>query len=426
MTSRISPISPIENETETIYVLDTDVGYDPDDLMAIWMFAKQFPNGHIITSAEVGVEGNGRARVVCRLLRDFPDVRIYAGSPGEGAGLAPDISDCSRFTGWAKTQFQCAQKRTYTQIVAACLLDETAEHDHRIKDFAALKEDVVASDRDIVWIGIGAMSNLKDLLSALGTRKINVVQMGVCSKNVKKYAPTNIFLDPAAAVYVNKYFQGDEIHDESSLIYVGSDFTSKVPWLHGSQLHKTGYGGWIQGGELAEEVGHMAKDSGCTAREAFKEVYGQMAKEPGCTAAVASISDTSVSTFEDVVFNGCREIWESEPILKECIIANVVSGTSLGGECFANHTFETTTKLYFDDSVEDVSIPKCGTCWPWDSNFHDILTVYIATRIYKDNEDPKTLGCQRTVINLRDRDGALEHWTLPDRQIFTSKLIPEV
>ena len=33
----------------------------------------------IVTSAEVGVHHNMRARVVCKLLEDTPSVRIYAG-----------------------------------------------------------------------------------------------------------------------------------------------------------------------------------------------------------------------------------------------------------------------------------------------------------------------------------------------------------
>lgn len=405
----------------TMFILDTDVGYDPDDLMAIWTFVNQFPHGHIVTSAE---NGKMRARVVCELVKDFKDIQVYAGLKGRAGSVD------GSFSGWAKTQFQCAVSK-YDQIVAACLRDETTTYDDRIQPLENLYGKMQSAAGDIVWIGIGAMTNLSTYLSKYpDTQNIHVVQMGVCSKNVKKYAPTNIFLDPGAAHDVNEWFKDKKGYPKrvnSTLTYVGSDFTGKVPWLHGKDLHNAGYGTWIQGNPHAQKIGKLVTSNGVTPKIAFDTVYAEAEGERVAQAAQwASESRVDHSTPGAPAFEACREVWETTPSLKKCIIANIVSCELLGGEAFPVYGFPGIFKLYFDRD-QGVEIPHCGECWPWDSNFHDILTVYIAWSIHEKKKTKESLGIQPTIIDLRSKDGALEKWTLPNDQILDEEegLIPE-
>ena len=419
--------------SDTIYVLDTDVGYDPDDLMAIWTFAKQFPSGHIITSAEIEVKM--RARIVCKLVEDYDGIKVYSGEKGNAGSTPP-----GKFTGWAKSQFSCAYKGKYEQIVATCLRDNTTRYDGSIGTRVDLFQKMGDPNKKIVWIGIGAMTNLSSYLQTHTPTNIHVIQMGVCSKNAKKYSPTNIFLDPSAAASVNNWFKRPTFKTESSkstLTYVGSDFTSKVPWLHGPDIHAAGYGKWIENGTHAQLVGGFKRwNVAVDPRVAFDKVYeNALAFEAFEALGVERAQESDTSTpFEafgveraqesdtSTPFDVCREVWESNPTLKKCIIANIVSSENLGGEYFPPWG-SVEKKHVLSEECRGVTIPKCGTCWPWNSNFHDILTVYIAKCIHDDGKDPEDLGCQRTDITLRDYDGALERWVLPDDTIF--KLIPK-
>lgn len=90
------------------WILDTDIGWDPDDILAILIIVKYVIESEsdqllLISSAET--EGNGRAKVLQTLLNSIYEdlqlssrpndrIRVVAGNPPNHAGTYAYIISC--------------------------------------------------------------------------------------------------------------------------------------------------------------------------------------------------------------------------------------------------------------------------------------------------------------------------------------------
>jgi len=118
--------------------------------------------------------------------------------------------------------------------------------------------DKLLSGKPVIWIGIGAMTNLAAFMiwceekCDIMNMPFYIYQQGSCQKSGKKHGSTNIFLDSKAAYYVNKRFN-DEVKDDgisassrAKLYWVSSVFTGKMGWLSEHDIGGFGLNKWIQ------------------------------------------------------------------------------------------------------------------------------------------------------------------------------------
>ncbi|TLG01763.1 nucleoside hydrolase [Nocardia cyriacigeorgica] len=132
----------------SVVVVDTDIGYDADDIVALAVAARVVPNLVVVTSDEIGTS---RARLARRYLDalDRSDVPVLA-----GCDLGSD-------------QFLLQDR------IHATRLPRTESLEHILRD---------RTDPDglVLWVGLGPLSNLAQLARTAPdlTDRICLVQMG--------------------------------------------------------------------------------------------------------------------------------------------------------------------------------------------------------------------------------------------------------
>lgn len=159
--------------TETPLIVDTDVGGDPDDAVALALAARLSPHlALVITSDEAGGE---RARFARHLLDlvGRPEVPVVAGR---------QLGD---------TPYFCVQGLTLPQIGPQPT--NVAE---------AVAQVCAATAGPVRWVGLAPLSNLADLLHAepaLAQRLVVTQMGGAIAYRDPARAEHNFRLDPAAA-----------------------------------------------------------------------------------------------------------------------------------------------------------------------------------------------------------------------------------
>ncbi|WP_280390711.1 nucleoside hydrolase [Nocardia brasiliensis] len=171
--------------TDREIVVDSDLGHDPDDLVAIALAAQVIPNLTLLTSDETG---GRRAALGREYLAELgrSDVEVIEGI---------DLGGAERFV----TATPAASPRTDQQK------DDVV--DTMVAQVARICE---RASSPIVWVGMGPMTNLAAVLTRLPhlAERFDVVQMGgwVAGHQVGPYtyrdksrASHNLRIDPPAA-----------------------------------------------------------------------------------------------------------------------------------------------------------------------------------------------------------------------------------
>jgi inosine-uridine nucleoside N-ribohydrolase len=154
-------------------VLDTDVGGDPDDAVAVAVAARAVPDLALVVTADE-FHGDGRARFARHLLDSLgrPDVPVVAGR---------DLGN---------TRYFCVEGLT----------SPAGRADDDV--LAAVRRVCEQTEGRVRWVGMGPLSNLADVLTADPSLAdvLEVTQMGsAVNYRNPDVAEHNVRLDPAAA-----------------------------------------------------------------------------------------------------------------------------------------------------------------------------------------------------------------------------------
>jgi inosine-uridine nucleoside N-ribohydrolase len=241
------------------WVLDTDLGHDPDDIVALVLLVRAAAAAReplaVVTCAEV--HGDMRARVVRRLLRALlagEDVLVAAGSAANEIrqGLAAGLARALELDAGGADAAPVGTLADVARFVATQRADRRA----------------------VCWVGIGAASNLAALLgdatpdAALPSRA--VVMMGAWpSPGIPSEVETNVRMDPAAARAV-----------------LANAARRRVP-LAVVPLDTTGFGlEWLSA--LAAQPGSAARHSAPAEGDCGRAVSELLAREPAAAHAVCA------------------------------------------------------------------------------------------------------------------------------------------
>ncbi|WP_051023343.1 nucleoside hydrolase [Nocardia pneumoniae] len=162
-----------------LVVLDTDLGWDPDDFVTVVIAARTIPNLAVVTADETHGRRALLARHVLDLL-DRPDVPVITGI---------DIGGAHRFL--INDDFGELDQHPY---------DVTAAADHLVDAVAQLCATTAGPIR---WVGMGPMTNLTALLTYTPdlAERLMVTQMGgwLDRYRDKTRASHNFRTDPVSA-----------------------------------------------------------------------------------------------------------------------------------------------------------------------------------------------------------------------------------
>lgn len=182
-------------------IIDTDIGGDPDDTLAVAAAARMIPElALVITCAETGPPRPGQRAMLARHLLDLagrPDVPVAEGATGPGGD----------------PYWQAGE------IVPAGAPRQPADVS------AAVRKVCAAARGPVRWVGMGPMSNLARLASAEPRlfRRLRVTQMGgaVAYRDPDR-GEHNFRLDPAAVQAVLRAAAG---RTQPAIELVTSDVT---------------------------------------------------------------------------------------------------------------------------------------------------------------------------------------------------------
>ncbi|WP_435590815.1 nucleoside hydrolase [Nocardia sp. bgisy118] len=168
--------------SEDLVILDTDIGYDPDDLVALVIAARKVPHFAVITADETCGRRASLARHVLDLL-DRTDVPVIAGL---------DLGGEHRFLG---DRGQGAPRHPDT--TGEELLDRLERFNTELTRLFA------TATGSIRWVGTGPMTNLNAVISNVPDMadRLTVTQMGgwIDHYHNKTRASHNFHTDPASA-----------------------------------------------------------------------------------------------------------------------------------------------------------------------------------------------------------------------------------
>ncbi|MET8779475.1 nucleoside hydrolase [Nocardia sp. NPDC004654] len=174
--------SPITDPTDALVILDTDIGYDPDDLVALVIAARTVPHLAVVTADETR---GRRARLARQLLdlMDRTDVPVIGGLDlgGEHRFLADQGPGAPRHPDTAGEELTDRIDQLNDDIARLC----------------------TTATRPIRWVGMGPMSNLSAVLTHVPdmAERLAVTQMGGWLDHYrdKTRASHNFHTDPTSA-----------------------------------------------------------------------------------------------------------------------------------------------------------------------------------------------------------------------------------
>lgn len=409
---------------KVLFVLDTDVGYDPDDIPAIAMTVQYCQKRRIplviVTSAErydLETDENKdnvgtRARVVQEILKRMNvtgGVTVLSGAPGKA------FDEGAAKTRQYNTFLQLHdEKAHYHQPVSGQLRKSMTGSEgedltlHPYSSTITTLVDKIKKHTSTYWIGIGAMTNLMNVVKSLvGDKdvqsKMQVYQMGGNVPIVKKFTSTNTHLDADATVYVNNNFEGP-------LHFVTAGLTSNYRWWSNLQhwnpktgpaqkrFHESAMKMLSTHGLLELVLANDAKneDSGkrCGPGPLKYNTEGPVDGPPNLKGPVDGV-----------------EVWGKEDARLLYVVRNKVGKeveVLLGAGLTALQRAESVTRLATALSLETVVVEefvdkfpeltpdsaiapflyaKPSNEWPFPSAFHDPITVAIAICAYEERDE---------------------------------------
>jgi inosine-uridine nucleoside N-ribohydrolase len=162
-------------QRQRAFVLDTDFGWDPDDILALFVLFQLRGDSPVAVISNSELPGEPRARAIRGFLHLL------------GAGA---ITVC------AGASSQLPEPFVSDLAVAVASTSEPIGGLMEIQEFMKLQQ---SAGRAVVWIGIGAMTNIANVLSSDECHRPDcIVQQGASVYG----AATNIRLDPTAACSV--------------------------------------------------------------------------------------------------------------------------------------------------------------------------------------------------------------------------------
>lgn len=186
----------------TNWILDTDIGWDPDDVIALLLFLnyiKKNPKHNLaIISSDETLNGN-RAKIIKYIVKN----------------LIPNHNNILVCKG-----LNSVNKHVNISKELLCYQNELV---NTIDDLV----NYIKTKKNICWIGIGSMTNLAYILSIQSAKEnINrIIQMAGCINNNIEY---NVNLDRKACKYVLDNFNKPE-----KLEFISLDTTGyKLLWLN--------------------------------------------------------------------------------------------------------------------------------------------------------------------------------------------------
>jgi inosine-uridine nucleoside N-ribohydrolase len=192
-----------------LIVLDTDIGWDPDDILAVATLLKLVKSSDrvvLLSSAES--LGGDRARVLRRIAEACPSAasHVLVARGSESPAVHNPLALC-------------------LPVMIASDLLQPPDPSHPIPGLSKVAELIATARREqahVLWIGIGALSNLCALLSGPSTSwPDTIVQQG----GRILQAGFNFRLDPSAAVTAVRLAQAAAI----PLTFVTSETTGQHP-----------------------------------------------------------------------------------------------------------------------------------------------------------------------------------------------------
>ena len=210
------------------FVLDTDIGFDPDDIYAVVVLLKALelrgvPHSNIVLTSNADntgsipdKPGHYRARflrqVAHALSADlfggdrarFDDVKVVAGRPGS---MIVDEAHFASRPGFEPGQYK-RQGQPCVLPAQQWVQAQEGQHgpstvDVGAEELSAFLECMRAKGARTVWISIGASTNLSDVFVLADARQTgamppisDIVLMGVAYPKEGKKVQTNIRLDP--------------------------------------------------------------------------------------------------------------------------------------------------------------------------------------------------------------------------------------
>lgn len=171
--SPIHPFPAVGEPDPGLVVIDTDLGHDPDDAVALALAARLVARLVVVTADE---SGGRRARFARRLLDALgrADVPVIAGTASGTGGEQRFLLDA------------------YISAIPA-------QPDGLVETLARLTGEAVGP---IVWVGQGPMTNLATVLTVVPelADRIHLFQMGGWLNNYRHpWASNNFHIDPSAA-----------------------------------------------------------------------------------------------------------------------------------------------------------------------------------------------------------------------------------
>jgi hypothetical protein len=394
-------------------ILDTDIGYDPDDIPAVVMVMKwctdHNKHGLIVTSAEVydsAKQDIGRRARTVRV--------IAARYARQGVKIAQSLDDWKPGTilivsgdvgspmdhGAAKSRqyndFLVQRGLKYHQSLVPHLWDAVQRDEGgtypndivgRQEAISTLKTAV--ENMHTTWISIGAMPNLYNLLEAgADTSKVTVFQQGLNVPILKKHTSTNMFLDANDEYKVNRKFKGD-------LFFIGPGLTSNYEWLRDTRFKKTeaadhAFAFMKAGYALTKPIRDLvdANNAAAVKKEWLKYIKNPNGKNVVSIYAAEQFGrEANRGLFVIGSPNHDFILGKNMPPEMQRITINKIKAA------LRRMNANTATILKVDNFVRDVSdnkdmsayrglgkliYPKPTQVWPFNSCFHDPITVWYA------------------------------------------------
>jgi pyrimidine-specific ribonucleoside hydrolase len=197
------PLPPLRG---TPVIIDTDIGGDPDDAIAVTCAARSVPELALVLTAD---ENSGERARFARHVLDLhgrPEVPVAAGA---------DLGN---------TRYYCVEGLIPPEV--------PAQPDDPV---AAVRAVCAATDGPVRWVGMGPLSNLAGLLTAapeLASRLVITQMGGAIAYRDPTRAEHNFRLDPAAARYVVEH----AVH--LFLLLSDTTFTPEIEIGPDSELYK--------------------------------------------------------------------------------------------------------------------------------------------------------------------------------------------
>lgn len=265
LARRLSQWGTYQLDSDKLFILDTDIGFDPDDTLALAYLLKfwsnhfsrnsGFKNMILISSAEppesnqMGLPSYSRAVLLVQTVMAISknifnnEKRVFELGLTIYQGYSTQILDSEHFMscGWEKAQYQ-----RDGQVVVESLKGDSSIYTSYIQNFssdfrvsletrlASLLERIRGS-KGCTYVAIGAKTNLAYFLTQ--TDKFNqIFSMSMALPRPNKGVNTNVRLDPQAEEFVMNWVKK---HPQTLYVVIPSYLLDqRCEWYHRDNVDK--------------------------------------------------------------------------------------------------------------------------------------------------------------------------------------------